>query len=987
MDLLLALENALKAGDITRIAKALDDLQDLLGKLTHFENTYYGPLATAPTTRPDGTTKPQEGDLYYDLTKGGLHVYENGAWAPVGANQNQIEVFHLTDKDVKPSGTKLSLRTPYQPGNNQLLVFVNATFQYPITKQTPDGAYTESSERGINFPPDTLEVGDVVTVVKGNVVTSIDHVMAVDIENYRTVLPNEKLITIPGGMTYIPGVNNLEVFVNGQHMLPGIDYVETDGTHVTFTSNLPQGALITFKRGNIIGSNYTTGTDGVIVDTLNIAAEFKTRGHALRTDGIVVLLGYANANDGGGGIFIYDKAKDRREANGGSVIDATVDLASQGAGTGIGCWVRLYTNEVKPQWWGAQKPLVKDMALLGKGQPGDIVTVYGYHEDGDGGEGQFYWDDTQPKRNHDGGTVIDPEKTYPSTWNNAAQMNDWFTAINSTRTGCWVRLNLDSANIVWFGAKADGTDNGPVLRGVTRSINSGLIRELRIPVGTFEVTSAGALLIQNIPGMFRLHGDGPDSVLQFNTGANPSALTLIDDSHVIVESLTLKDTRAAGNNIALNVMNSSDVDVRNCVFDGFTGSAMKVAENVAANTAAACNNISFRNNEVIRCGTDNQHVLDINPKVLSRNVNVYDNSFEQCGSTGFAAIAYLSACIESNIRNNTMSAIAGSCIKIQGYEDVECVDNTLEDFGEHAIVLDVSNSPNYLNPGLKFCKIADNVILFPKPTATYAVYIEGQVNNTAQTNGPVEITNNSITGCGGIHISPQVALGKLDIFSNRIKAVPNNYFGLFADQANGGSLDQVMIRENMFEDATGTRQDAMVSLEQARKCIVEGNFMKQSGQSDLLLQNCNDAEVRNNIFMESNVSNIAGHACIDIQDNTTANYTLKGNQIIPGVSGNPKGLFSVNSNQPVIRVSSNLLGAGNIPVTISNANIVSDSTDAVLQLGGVRHFYGTGVPAAGDYNVGDMIWNSLPAAGGSVGWICTTAGAPGTWKTFGTIAP
>jgi hypothetical protein len=36
--------------------------------------------------------------------------------------------------------------------------------------------------------------------------------------------------------------------------------------------------------------------------------------------------------------------------------------------------------------------------------------------------------------------------------------------------------------------------------------------------------------------------------------------------------------------------------------------------------------------------------------------------------------------------------------------------------------------------------------------------------------------------------------------------------------------------------------------------------------------------------------------------------------------------------------------------------------------------------------VGEIVWHSSPAAAGNVGWICTTAGNPGTWKTFGNIS-
>lgn len=35
--------------------------------------------------------------------------------------------------------------------------------------------------------------------------------------------------------------------------------------------------------------------------------------------------------------------------------------------------------------------------------------------------------------------------------------------------------------------------------------------------------------------------------------------------------------------------------------------------------------------------------------------------------------------------------------------------------------------------------------------------------------------------------------------------------------------------------------------------------------------------------------------------------------------------------------------------------------------------------------VGEVVYNAAPAAAGVMGWVCTTAGSPGTWKTFGTI--
>lgn len=48
--------------------------------------------------------------------------------------------------------------------------------------------------------------------------------------------------------------------------------------------------------------------------------------------------------------------------------------------------------------------------------------------------------------------------------------------------------------------------------------------------------------------------------------------------------------------------------------------------------------------------------------------------------------------------------------------------------------------------------------------------------------------------------------------------------------------------------------------------------------------------------------------------------------------------------------------------------------------------FGVSAPSAGTWAVGDTVWNTTPTAGGTMGWVCTTAGTPGTWKTFGSIA-
>jgi hypothetical protein len=44
-------------------------------------------------------------------------------------------------------------------------------------------------------------------------------------------------------------------------------------------------------------------------------------------------------------------------------------------------------------------------------------------------------------------------------------------------------------------------------------------------------------------------------------------------------------------------------------------------------------------------------------------------------------------------------------------------------------------------------------------------------------------------------------------------------------------------------------------------------------------------------------------------------------------------------------------------------------------------------PTTGTWRQGDVVWNTGAAAGGAPGWVCTTAGTPGTWKAMANLAP
>jgi len=102
----------------------------------------------------------------------------------------------------------------------------------------------------------------------------------------------------------------------------------------------------------------------------------------------------------------------------------------------------------------------------------ESIFVIGYHPDSDVGGGNLVYDANRPKSDHNGGTVIDPDQTFPSDWNDSAQVAAWFTA-DGAGNGVWVRPNKRESDLFEWGAKTDGSISTPGTI-VSKSISAAL---------------------------------------------------------------------------------------------------------------------------------------------------------------------------------------------------------------------------------------------------------------------------------------------------------------------------------------------------------------------------------------------------------------------------------------------------------------------------------------------------------------------------------
>jgi hypothetical protein len=97
-----------------------------------------------------------------------------------------------------------------------------------------------------------------------------------------------------------------------------------------------------------------------------------------------------------------------------------------------------------------------------------------------------------------------------------------------------------------------------------------------------------------------------------------------------------------------------------------------------------------------------------------------------------------------------------------------------------------------------------------------------------------------------------------------------------------------------------------------------------------------------------------------------------------GTAQTPQILFSGTGSTDVLTVGLMAIHAG----AIAGRWQPPSYTNSALS----RHYYGATTPATGAWQRGDIMWNTAPAAGGTPGWMCTTAGSPGTWKAMANLA-
>jgi len=77
---------------------------------------------------------------------------------------------------------------------------------------------------------------------------------------------------------------------------------------------------------------------------------------------------------------------------------------------------------------------------------------------------------------------------------------------------------------------------------------------------------------------------------------------------------------------------------------------------------------------------------------------------------------------------------------------------------------------------------------------------------------------------------------------------------------------------------------------------------------------------------------------------------------------------------------------GSLGINVNNPDPRSTlHVNGALKFNDKLHLSGNEPPSSGSFNEGDIVWNSSPQAGKSIGWVCVQPGNPGIWNGFGRI--
>lgn len=552
------------------------------------------------------------------------------------------------------------------------------------------------------------------------------------------------------------------------------------------------------------------------------------------------------------------------------------------------------------------------------------VELLGYYAPGDGGGGEFFWDasSTEPDNR---GTIIIPD--------------------SNPTTGRWKRVLGGPLSVKWFGAKGndiDDTDAIEAAMAATPSAGESII----FPGGMYRITSDITL---------------------------PATISTIFD-------------RGASVNPASGVTVTANSEMRAGLFQIFTVGAGAGLIRGFLNTPYLLPEWwgakgDGQNND----GPAIQAALDAVPAVGG---TILLSSKHYCSNQGLIVKAH------GTMVKGTTSAYGYGA---NSYATQVEFKNGVTGF-DFCMGLAATDKNYYANLR-RLCKISQ-----------LAINGGNNLQNGIRMASTNLIEEVSVCGCNNAGIlldngTNSVHINKSSAGANDLELYPN-HIGLYViGNRSGPTTIWSCMNSNWRGNDIGVRIEGGV-LVHMQNCVIESNHsygMEIYGPADADLHhlnfkslwfenNCCQSNDQYQLYIHSDATpplpatHIRFEQCFFNASSSTQSWiNVQGSQVVQFITFDECEFYP--HNQDLI-----LLGAGAADTYFKNCTgLLADigtkgANTAVIDTGTGGIGIGVGPPASGTYSTGDILWNSAPAPGGNIGWVCIAGGTPGVWKGFGTIA-
>jgi hypothetical protein len=241
----------------------------------------------------------------------------------------------------------------------------------------------------------------------------------------------------------------------------------------------------------------------------------------------------------------------------------------------------------------------------------------------------------------------------------------------------------------------------------------------------------------------------------------------------------------------------------------------------------------------------------------------------------------------------------------------------------------------------------------------------------------VHIFQNSIYGfqiCVNVDQSTYVTIGSNDL-SSSIKGIA------FVTSAGGYNIINNYIE--VTGSGTGIFGAAQNSEVITARTNIQDNYFVGTATAAIGLQLDTavatyqwNADIRDNTF--------TGFATYDILFYSPGKSVIDNNRCISTAPTNSIFIGSVTGS-PVVLTNNYFYKAlySEVPADITNGKLILQNN---VENNSFQSNHQSASPTTGTWRVGDIVYNNAPASAGYIGWVCTVAGTPGTWKTFGLIS-